>query len=125
MPQSKGDKVIIKAHGGTIDIQGVTVAKVDDAVRLQDVDTWFDPMEMFRQIAGNSDGIVQTPDSASEQEEAIVQGATGNAGDAVRNYGKQTLDGSETLVIGRDGIGEERVEVGTNGASGCPFFDQE
>ena len=125
MPLSKGDKVTIKAHGGNIDIQGVTVAKVDDAVRLQSVDTWFDPMEMFRQIAGNGDGGVQTPDSASEQEEAIVQEASGNTGDAARNYRKRTLDGSETLVIGRDGIGEERVEVGTNGASGCPFFDQE
>jgi hypothetical protein len=27
------------------------VAKVDDKVRLQSVETWFDPMEMFRQIA--------------------------------------------------------------------------
>ncbi|OCK80062.1 hypothetical protein K432DRAFT_426015 [Lepidopterella palustris CBS 459.81] len=47
---AKGEKVTIKAHGGPIDIQGVTVAKVDDKVRLQKVETWFDPMEMFRQI---------------------------------------------------------------------------
>ena len=45
-----------KAHGGQIDIEGVTVAQVDDKVRLQKVETWFDPMEMFRQIAPN--GIV-------------------------------------------------------------------
>ncbi|OQO02296.1 hypothetical protein B0A48_11850 [Cryoendolithus antarcticus] len=47
----KGDKVTAKAHGGPIDIEGVTVASVDDAVRLQSVETWFDPLEMFRQIA--------------------------------------------------------------------------
>ena len=39
-----------------IDIEGVTVAQVDDQVRLQKVETWFDPLEMFRQIAPN--GIV-------------------------------------------------------------------
>lgn len=34
----------------------MTVAQVDDKVRLQKVETWFDPLEMFRQIAPN--GIV-------------------------------------------------------------------
>lgn len=34
----------------------MTVAHVDDQVRLQKVETWFDPLEMFRQIAPN--GIV-------------------------------------------------------------------
>jgi hypothetical protein len=29
------------------------VAKVDDNLRLQAVETWFDPLEMFRQIAPN------------------------------------------------------------------------
>lgn len=48
---SKGEKVVAKAHGGLIDITGVTVATVDDKLRLQDVDTYFDPLEMFRQIA--------------------------------------------------------------------------
>lgn len=51
MPHSKGEKITAKAHSGVIDIQGVTVATVDEAVRLQAVDTWFDPLEMFRQIA--------------------------------------------------------------------------
>src|SRR6267154_1532256 len=53
---SKGQKVTAKAHGGPIDIEGVTVATVDDKVRLQNVHTWFDPLEMFRQIAPN--GVV-------------------------------------------------------------------
>lgn len=34
-----------------IDIQGVTIATVNEKVQLQRVETWFDPLEMFRQIA--------------------------------------------------------------------------
>ena len=48
---SKGEKIVVKAHGGPIDIEGITVAKVNDRVQLQKVETWFDPLEMFRQIA--------------------------------------------------------------------------
>ncbi|KAF2207493.1 hypothetical protein CERZMDRAFT_51164 [Cercospora zeae-maydis SCOH1-5] len=47
----KGEKVTAKAHGGIIDIEGVTVAEVDDKVRLRAIQTWMDPLEMFRQIA--------------------------------------------------------------------------
>jgi hypothetical protein len=54
---NKGEKVTAKAHGGPIDIEGVTVATVNDKVQLQSVRTWFDPMEMFRQIA--PDGVVK------------------------------------------------------------------
>ena len=48
---SKGEKVTAKAHGGIIDILGITIATVDEKVRLQAVDTYFDPLDMFRQIA--------------------------------------------------------------------------
>ena len=54
---SKGEKITVKAHGGPIDIQGITVAKVNDKVQLQSVETWFDPLEMFRQIS--PDGAVE------------------------------------------------------------------
>ena len=33
-----------------IDIQGITVAKLNEAFQVQSLETWFDPMEMFRQI---------------------------------------------------------------------------
>ncbi|KAH8703913.1 hypothetical protein BGW36DRAFT_370220 [Talaromyces proteolyticus] len=46
-----GEKVTIKAHGGPIDIQGIVVAKVNDALKLEKIDVWFDPIDMFRQIA--------------------------------------------------------------------------
>ena len=62
---SKGEKVTAKAHGGLIEIQGITVAKVDEKIRLQSVETWFDPMEMFRQIAAHGTvsktSLVQVP----------------------------------------------------------------
>lgn len=46
-----------KAHGGVIDIQGVTVATVNEKLQLQSVRTWFDPLDMFRQIA--PEGVVK------------------------------------------------------------------
>lgn len=52
----KSRVVTVKAHGGPIDIQGISIATVDDQARIQRVETWFDPLEMFRQIA--PDGIV-------------------------------------------------------------------
>jgi hypothetical protein len=50
---SKGEKVTVEAHGGSIDIQGVTIAQVNDKLQVQSLETWFDPLEMFRQIAPN------------------------------------------------------------------------
>lgn len=47
---SAGEKIRIKAHGGLIDIEGMTVAKVNDKLQLQSIEVWFDPMTMFRQM---------------------------------------------------------------------------
>ncbi|KAH7075955.1 hypothetical protein BKA63DRAFT_413552 [Paraphoma chrysanthemicola] len=76
---NKGEKVTAKAHGGPIDIQGVTVATVNEKVQLQSVRTWFDPMDMFRQIAPN--GVVKkeevskdlSPAEALEEAQADVE----------------------------------------------------
>ncbi|KAF2155545.1 hypothetical protein K461DRAFT_290566 [Myriangium duriaei CBS 260.36] len=48
---NKGEKITAKAHGGPIEITGITIATVNDKVQLQAVDTYFDPMTMFKQIA--------------------------------------------------------------------------
>lgn len=56
--------VTAKAHGGQIDIEGVTVALVNDELRVQKLETWFDPLEMFRQIAPN--GVVNKSAVKSE-----------------------------------------------------------
>ncbi|KFY34901.1 hypothetical protein V494_06374 [Pseudogymnoascus sp. VKM F-4513 (FW-928)] len=47
----KGEKITVPAHGATIDIQGVTIARVNAAMQIQSIETFFDPLEMFRQIA--------------------------------------------------------------------------
>ncbi|RYP07782.1 hypothetical protein DL765_009018 [Monosporascus sp. GIB2] len=52
----KGEKVTIKAHGGPIEVFGVTVAHVDDKLRVTKLETWFDPMTMFNQIAKDVGG---------------------------------------------------------------------
>lgn len=67
---SKGEKVTAKAHGALIDIEGIAVANVNEKVQLQEVRVWFDPLDMFRQIA--PEGVVKkesvdkslTPDEA-------------------------------------------------------------
>lgn len=46
----KGEKVKVKAHGGMIDFEGIVVAKVNDALKLESIEVWYDPMIMFRQI---------------------------------------------------------------------------
>ncbi|KAJ7143533.1 hypothetical protein C8R43DRAFT_1014489 [Mycena crocata] len=47
---AKGERVTIKAHGKVLEIEGMTVAVVNDKLQLQKVETWFDPLEMFRQM---------------------------------------------------------------------------
>ena len=79
---SKGEKITAKAHNGPIDIEGVTVAQVDDQVRLQKVETWFDPLEMFRQIAPN--GIVN--------KEVREQHPTGDNNDQMENSAEENAE---------------------------------
>ncbi|KAF4633240.1 hypothetical protein G7Y89_g4877 [Cudoniella acicularis] len=89
----KGEKVTAKSHGGQIDIQGITVAKVDDKVRLQSVETWFDPLEMFRQIAPNgivNKTIVKAGECEAEDEGHQVDSNIGT------NKGTVTASGSST-----------------------------
>ncbi|KAL6710778.1 hypothetical protein ACN47E_007835 [Coniothyrium glycines] len=79
---NRGQKVTAKAHGGRIDIQGVTVATVNDKVQLQSVRTWFDPMDMFRQIAPS--GAVTTQDVPADLTPAqVVDAAQSAAGISV------------------------------------------
>lgn len=53
---SKGEKIVIKATGKTIDLRGMTVVELDDKMRVTSLDIYFDPMDMFRQMDGTSDG---------------------------------------------------------------------
>ena len=106
---NKGEKVTAKAHGGPIDIQGVTVATVNDKVQLQSVRTWFDPMDMFRQIAPN--GVVRkdTVDMSMAPAD-IVDSASSGA--ATPNTTTTTASVAEAL---------EAMGLDNAAAAGCPF----
>jgi hypothetical protein len=89
--------------GGPIDIQGITIAKVDDKVRLQGVETWFDPMEMFRQIAPT--GEVQETPIIPETE---------------KDLSSQLDDDQETGV--ETAHGDASISNVEAGAAACPFL---
>jgi len=86
MIHSKGEKVTAKAHGGPIEIFGTTVAKVDDKVRLQAVDTYMDSLSMFRQIAPY--GIVnkEPMNKKADKAEALDSGPGHNGVKTAEEY---------------------------------------
>lgn len=67
---SKGEKVTVPAHGAKIDIQGVTIARVNAGMQIQSIETFFDPLEMFRQIAPNGipDKTTAAPSEGTEEQ---------------------------------------------------------
>lgn len=102
-----------KAHGGAIDIQGVTVATVNDKLQLQSVRTWFDPMDMFRQIA--PDGVVQ--------KDAVDKSLS--PGDAIDSDQKVEIDQKpRPLETSTGTIPNDHLPVDTQRlmeGAGCPF----
>lgn len=107
---NKGEKVTAKAHGGPIDVQGVTVATVNEKVQLQSVRTWFDPMDMFRQIA--PDGAVKKETVDKNMPPADV--VDGTSSDAATPNTTATTTTSVTQALKDVGIDEAA-------AAGCPF----
>lgn len=69
---SKGEKITIKAHGGLLDIQGVTIATVDEGFKVQKLETWFDPLEMFRQFTPKDVKVNGKPVSEAEGSEGMM-----------------------------------------------------
>lgn len=106
---NRGEKVTAKAHGGAIDIQGVTVATVNDKVQLQSVRTWFDPMDMFRQIAPK--GVVKKETVDKNMAPADVVDGT-DSGAATPTTKPTTSSVTEAL---------EAMGLGDAVAAGCPF----
>jgi hypothetical protein len=128
---NRGEKVTAKAHGGSIDIQGVTVASVNDKVQLQAVRTWFDPLDMFRQIA--PDGVVKkekVPEGKSP-EDVVEQAQEGVKVPDEQELPDHTVQSAEEVreTIEKINLKEERgetlgmpvghPEVGEGG--GCPL----
>ena len=124
---SKGEKVTFKAHGGLLDIQGMTVAKVDEGFKVQSLETWFDPLEMFRQLtpkdikvdgkslsAESADKLVQGKDSIE-----AFQALTGQLeGEPMANAPDIELENPNAGASG-EAHSEDRSQA--PGVSGCPF----
>lgn len=58
-----GDVVTIKAHGKPLDIQGITIAKLDDQLRVESLETFFDAKDMFEQMLPSAEtmNVVKCP----------------------------------------------------------------
>ncbi|KAK3986437.1 hypothetical protein QBC44DRAFT_222982, partial [Cladorrhinum sp. PSN332] len=46
----KGEEVRVKAHGGRVEIEGVAVADVNEALQIEAVEVFFDPMGIFKEM---------------------------------------------------------------------------
>jgi hypothetical protein len=111
-----GEKVTAKAHGGPIDIQGVTVATVNDKVQLQAVRTWFDPLDMFRQIA--PDGVVKKEEvKKGQRPEDVVEQTQRELG--VETSKEQELP--DRTVQTEEEVKETMKEIERKEASGEPL----
>lgn len=116
MLRSKGERITAKAHNGPIDIEGVTVAQVDDQVRLQKVETWFDPLEMFRQIAPN--GIVNKEvrephdvgEDKDQREHRAAQTAEGNVEPQIAEISTSTAQSSIRIPQSQKNQSKEEAE---------------
>ncbi|KAK7981886.1 hypothetical protein PG988_004124 [Apiospora saccharicola] len=93
-----GEKITAKAHSGTIDIQGVTVAHLNDKFQVTKLETWFDPVEMFRQIAPEGSAL-------SQQSPAALAGAAAGCPVMVGSHGVS----SDEAVQGASGDAEATV----------------
>jgi hypothetical protein len=104
---SKGEKVTFKAHGGLLDIQGMTVAKVDEGFKVQSLETWFDPLEMFRQL---------TPKDIKVDKKSL----SAESAEAFQTLGCQ-LEGEENPKAGAPDEAHNEDRSQAPGVSGCPF----
>lgn len=107
---NKGEKVTAKAHGGPIDVQGVTVATVNDKVQLQSVRTWFDPMDMFRQIAPNGVVKKEIVDKSMAPADIVASTSSGTATPT------NTTTGTTSVVEALEAMGLDNAA-----ATSCPF----
>jgi len=115
---SKGEKVTAKAHGGPIVITGITIATVDDQIRMQKVETWFDPMDMFRQISPK--GIVtreprnpiDPANSASQPQTESKNGSQVTDSKPDAKLQEETKDGSQVIDMKPNMKTEEEFKNG-------------
>ena len=122
---SKGQKVTAKAHGGPIEIFGITVADVNEQVQLQAIDTWMDPLAMFRQIAPRGIMNKEIMNRKVDKTEALDNGPEPEVSTIPAK--RSCPDSEEHVVREADSVREGtagRSSQPTNGVdalNGCPF----
>lgn len=124
---SKGEKVTAKAHGGPIEVYGITVAEVDDKVRLQAIDTWMDPLSMFRQIAPHGVVNKEIMNRKVDRSEALDTSPDNDGIKIAQEHnqpnGEQNNDLAPTAVNGEPvaSNSDKSADGYTPEMSGCPF----
>ena len=119
---SKGEKVTIPAHGQTISIQGVTVANLDDKFQVTKLETWFDPLDMFRQIAPKGLGNKEVRGTADMKNRDIVQ--TASAETLVADLKKESGNAIASEEGSRDAK-QAHEEMSMIQPAECPFLNAE
>ncbi|KAL8720706.1 MAG: hypothetical protein Q9225_002472 [Loekoesia sp. 1 TL-2023] len=118
----KGEKVTVPAHGQTISIQGVTVAVVNEKFQVEKLETWFDPLDMFRQIApkgiGNKE-VVGTEEMKNPEAEPIK-----NEGELVKDLKKEPGNAIASAE-GSEDAKKAHEEMSTIQPAECPFLNAE
>ena len=136
---SKGDKVTIKAHNESLDIQGVTVAKVNDKLQVTSLETWFDPVELFNQMRPSKE-TMQVVNMVLNDKAPLdmagktlclykIQHITRLLADDISTDtdGRIVLDDGEVVVqLENKENNNDTASTTTTSASACPFgFKQE
>lgn len=128
---SEGDTVTIKAHKEKLDIQGVTVAKVNDKLQVTSLETWLDPVALFNQMR---------PDEKTMEVVKVVPKKDikiGDSGESELSFFRlhawrealtlMNNNAAENIVLGDDNVvaqiqdPNEPAVAGNTGSGACPF----
>jgi hypothetical protein len=118
--------VTAKAHGGPIEIFGVTVAKVDDKVRVQALETWMDPLAMFRQIAPYGVVNKEPMNRKVDKTEALDAAPEHDGIKIAKEFNDQGLDGVSSSQAPEHipTTNGQSTSAGVQNMAGCPFAGQ-
>ncbi|KAH9893049.1 hypothetical protein F4778DRAFT_772655 [Xylariomycetidae sp. FL2044] len=64
-----GEKITVKATDKMIDVEGITVAHLNDAFKVTKLETWFDPNEMFRQMDPEGHALTKAVAKTGKEDE--------------------------------------------------------
>ncbi|KAL9601186.1 MAG: hypothetical protein Q9219_002686 [cf. Caloplaca sp. 3 TL-2023] len=127
----KAEKITIPAHNQAISIQGLTIATLSPDFQIEKLETWFDPLDMFRQIAphgiGNTKiiGSEGMKDPGKEEE----KGSDGKGGkEAVAELMERLKVEPGNAIAAEEGsveAKEAREEMGIVREGECPFMNAE